>query len=132
MNKDTHNIYNSYKAGFLLKENEDISNNMSGKDVSTKFQVDHTAKFLPVGQDKESMLGPEESESEQLRGKIELLFKTFKTIIDSCQTERCSVREVSKLIDLLDDPEARNDLEQYKLALQKEDQEGGVNAKLAY
>jgi hypothetical protein len=129
MKKDILEIYKSY---IQITESEDISNNMSGKDVSTKFQVDHTAKFLPVGQEKENMLGPEETEVEQLRGKIELLFKTFKTIIDSCQTERCSVREVSKLIDLLDDPEARNDLEQYKLALQKEDQDGGVNAKLAY
>ena len=129
MNKEIYSIAERYS---LIKENDNISNNMSGKDVSSKFQVDHTAKFLPVGQDKESQLGPEESESEFMRGKVELLFKTLKGIIDSCQSENCSVREVSKLIDLMDDPEARNDLEQYKLALQKEDQESGVNSKLAY
>jgi hypothetical protein len=125
-------IYSIAKRYSIIKESENISNNMSGKDVSTRFQTDNTAKFLPVGQDKENALGPEESESELMRGKVELLFKTFKSIIDSCQTENCSVREVSKLIDLLDDPEVRNDLEQYKLALQREDQDNGVNSKLAY
>ena len=129
MNNEIRKLARMYS---LIRENDNISNNMSGKDVSTKFQVDHTAKFLPVGQDKESQLGPEEGEIELKRGKVELLFKTLKSVIDACQSENCSVREVSRLIDLIDDPEARNDLEQYKLALQRDDQESGANSKLAY
>jgi hypothetical protein len=108
------------------------NNKISGKDVSTKFQVDHTAKFLPVGQDKENMLGPEEAQDEKARGKVELAFNALRDAIESCKSENCSVREISRLIDMLDNPELKNDLNQYKIALQKKDQEIGANSKLAF
>ena len=126
MNKDIHILFEKYKSIF---ENDNISNNMAGSDVSTKFQTDAMARFLPVGQDDEEekkML-----ESEKLRIKMKDLFTSFNALISAASKETVTYKEISKLIEFLDNPQVKGDLEKLKNALQAENIESGANASLS-
>jgi len=128
MNKDIKILFEKYMS---ILENSDISNNMSGSDVSTKFQTDAMARFLPIGRDtdeeEKKML-----ESEKLRIKMKDLFTQFSALISAASKETVTYKEVSKLVDFLDNPEVKGDLEKLKNALQAENIESGSNASLSY
>jgi hypothetical protein len=127
MNKETKNLFERYKT---IVENSDISNNMSGSDVSTKYQTDNMSRFLPIGQDADDE--ERQLESEKLRVKLKELFNIMKGLIDACTKDTCTYKEISRLMDLMNSPEANKDMEAYKNALQGENQESGANASLSY
>lgn len=127
MNKESKILFERYKA---IIENSDISNNMSGSDVSTKYQTDNMARFLPIGQDVDDE--EKQLESEKLRIKLKELFDSMKGLIDACAKDTCTYKEISRLMDLMNNPEVNKDLEAYKNALQGENQESGANASLSY
>jgi len=127
MNKESRELFAKYIS---IVENSDISNNMSGSDVSTKYQTDNMARFLPIGQDSDEE--ERQLESKKLRIKLKDLFLNIKALVDACGKDTCTYREVGKLLDLMDNPEAKNDLQTLKNALQAEDQESGANASLPY
>lgn len=125
MNKDIINIFNSYK--FIL-ENSDISNNMSGSDVSTKYTVDNTARFLPIGQDDEEK---KETKPEAIFNKLSNLFAKLKSLISTVESKTCSSKEVSNLIAYMKDAEVQGDLEELLKELQLEEQNAGLNARVS-
>lgn len=125
MNKDIKTIFENYKK---VLENSDISNNMSS-DVSTKFTTDHMARFLPIGQDDEEKkkIDP----LKELKNKLNNFFTSLKALASACQMESCKSSDIGKLIDLMNNPEAKTDLEEFKKAMQLMDQDNGNNAKLS-
>lgn len=126
MNKDIKTIFENYKK---VLENSDISNNMSGKDVSTKFTTDHMARFLPIGQDDE-----EKQKKDPLKGlkeKLNNFFTSLKALASACQGKNCKSSDLGKLLDLMNNPEAKTDLNELKNAIQLMDQDNGNNAKLS-
>jgi hypothetical protein len=125
MNKDIKVIFENYKK---ILENSDISNNMSS-DVSTKFTTDHMARFLPIGQDDEEK--KKRDPLKELRNKLNNFFTSLKAFASTCQAEGCKSSDIGKLIDLMDNPEARTDLEELKKAIQLMDQDNGNNSKLS-
>lgn len=125
MNKDSKTIFNNYKK---ILENSDISNNMSGKDVSTKFTTDHMARFLPIGQDDEEK---KRNPFKEIKHKLNDFFTTVKALVDKCQSNTCNSSDISKLLDIIDNPAVRNDLQELKNMIQLEDQNNGNNAKLS-
>ena len=56
----------------------------------------------------------------------------MKGLIDACNKDTCTYKEISRLMDLMNSPEVNKDLEAYKNALQGENQESGANASLSY
>jgi hypothetical protein len=125
MNKDIKVIFENYKK---ILENSDISNNMSS-DVSTKFTTDHMARFLPIGQDDEEK--KKRDPLKELRNKLNNFFTSLKALASTCQAEGCKSSDIGKLIDLMDNPEARTDLDELKKAIQLIDQDNGSNSKLS-
>jgi hypothetical protein len=125
MNKDIKNIFKNYKH---ILENSDISNNMSGGDASTKFHVDHTAKFLPIGQDDEEK---KLNSHKVYKEKLNEFFTTVKALADLCQSDRCKSSDIGKLLELMDNPAAKADLTEFKNILQLEDQSNGNNSRLS-
>jgi hypothetical protein len=127
MDRDSKNITKHY---LTLLENDNISNNMSGKDVSTKFQVNSIPKFLPVAQEMEEEK-MKSLPSEGVRKKLEEYFTGLTSLIKNCESKNCSSKDVSRLIEMLDSPRAKADLNDLKSALQLQDQHSGANAKFS-
>jgi hypothetical protein len=125
MNKETEIIFKSYEK---ILENANISNN-STSDVSTKFTTDHMARFLPIGQDDEEKKNRDPYK--ELKQKLQNFFTSIKALTNQCQSKNCKSSDVAKLIDLMNNPEAQNDLEELKKAIQLMDQENGNNTKLS-
>jgi hypothetical protein len=125
MNKDIKNIFKNYKQ---ILENTDISNNMSGSGASTKYTVDHMARFLPIGQDDEEK---KINSQDEYKNKLKEFFTTVKALVDLCQSDRCKSSDIGKLLDLMDSPAAKADLTEYKNILQIKDQNNGNNTKLS-
>lgn len=125
MNKDIKTIFENYKK---VLENSDISNNMSS-DVSTKFTTDHMARFLPIGQDDEEK--KKADPLKELKNKLNNFFTSLKALANTCQMDSCKSSDIGKLLDLMNNPEAKTDLEELKKAIQLMDQDNGNNAKLS-
>lgn len=127
MNSDIKSIFESYKR---ILENDNISNNMSGKDVSTKFTTDQMSRFTPIAQDEEekAKLNPHK----QLKIKLKDFFTHIKPLIEIVQSDKCKSSDVSRLLDIMNNPAIKTDLEELKKMLQLEDQDNGNNAKLSY
>jgi hypothetical protein len=127
MKKTEKELFSRYK---IVLENENISNGQMSQ-VSTNFQVDHNAKFLPIGQDVDD----EEKtnlKSSILKHKLKEPFTSLKTLIASCESKTCSIKSVSELLSMLDNPRFKSLLTDLKQQLQTENQEAGTNAKLAF
>jgi hypothetical protein len=125
MNKDIKNIFSSYKS---ILENTDISNNMSGSDVSTKYTTDNTARFLPIGQDDEEK---KVSKPEAIFNKLSNLFAKLKSLISTVESKTCSSKEVSNLIAYMNDAEVKGDLDQLLRELQLQEQNAGLNSRVS-
>jgi hypothetical protein len=122
------NIKNLAKLYQHIKESEDISNNIASG-ASSRFQMDHNAKFLPIGQDMDE----EEniSKSKRVYDRVKTVFANMKALINACSSENISLPNLSKLIDFMDNPQVRGDLEDLKKTLQGENLENGKNTKLS-
>ena len=128
MNKDIHNLSKKY---LIILEGGDISNNMSGKDVSTKFQINSIPKFLPVAQEMEEEK-MKSLPSEGVRKKLAEYFAGLTSLIKNCESKNCASKDVSRLIEMLDSPRAKADLNDLKSALQLQDQHSGANEKPSF
>jgi hypothetical protein len=126
MKKDEKEIYYKYNT---IVENENLTNGQMSQ-ASTTFQVDHTAKFLPIGRDMDEE-EKKKFKSEILKEKLKNLFSSLKSLIDACDGKKCTSDTVGKLLNLMDNPEARNDLSDLKNALGLEEQDSGRNSGLA-
>ena len=126
MKKDYSNILKKY---LTILESENISDTFSTQ-ASTKYTVDNTQKFLPIAHDQaeEEKRKPK---SHQLREKLKSAFSKLSTLIKVCESDRCSVKHISELIHLMENPEFKNDLHEYKTELQKDNVESGFNSGLA-
>lgn len=129
MNKDINNIFTKYR---IIKESEDISNNMSGKDVSTKYNVDHTAKFLPIGQDIDDEEKKKFEDTEKIQNELKILFDGLKNLITNCEGKNITSKSVSKLISTLDSPEIKKHLNNLLNHLQLKEQDQGLNSFASY
>lgn len=125
MNKDTKLIYNNYKS---ILENTDIANNMSS-DTSTKFTTDHMARFMPVGQDDEEK---KKNPFKELKQNLNDFFTSIKALANACQSDSCKSSDIGKLLELMDNPAAKRDLNNLKNNLQLADQNNGNNSKLSF
>jgi len=125
MNNDIKFIFENYKR---ILENSDISNNMSSN-VSTKFTTDHMARFLPIGQDEEEK---QREPKIELKNKLNEFFTSVKAYISNCQSKNVKSSDIGKLLSLIKNPEAINDLEELQKAIQLEDQNNGNNAKVSF
>lgn len=127
MNKDIKIIFEKY---IKILENDNISNNMTGSDASTKNQIDHTARFLPIGRDTDEEEKNKMLESEKIRIKLKDFFNSVKSLATICQKDSVTYKELSNFISIINDPAVKNDLDKLKMALQSENVEAGVNASL--
>lgn len=127
MNKDQKKLASMYLQ--ILKENEmQIANPAS----NNQFQSDGTTKFLPIGQEKEDYLKlPDTKKSDKIKEKLKAGLTTLKSLIETCISEKCRLKDISNLIDLLNNPELKADLDNFKMEIQKENTEEGINARLA-
>lgn len=126
MNKDAKLLAERY---YRIVESENIDNT-SRSDASTKYTVDNTQKFLPIGQDQ----AEEEKmnlKSDSIIKKLEPLFMKMKTLIDTCSSKRCKERDIAHLLELMDNPAVKGDLQQLRSAMQEENMESGFNNGLA-
>lgn len=128
MNRDNKIIFEGYKK---ILENDNISNNMTGSDVSTKYQVDSMAKFLPIGRDMDNEEEKKMLESEKIKIKLKDFFNSIKSLATVCQKDTVTFKEISHFISLIENPAVKNDLDSLKSALQSENMESGVNASLS-
>lgn len=125
MNSEEKNIFKNY---LTILENENISNGQMSQ-VSTTHQVDHNARFLPLGMDMDEE--EKKLKSELIKEKLKNLFANFKSLIDLCGNKKCTSSDVSRLLSLMDNPEAKNDLSELKNALGLEEQERNKNASFS-
>lgn len=127
MKSDIKNILNSY---IKILENTDISNNMSGKDVSTKYTTDNTARFLPIGQDMDE----EEKniqKSQAIRQKLDSMFSRLKSLLETAEKPSSTGKDISNLLSFMDNPEVKGDLTELLNAIRLEEQNAGVNANIS-
>jgi len=129
MKNDIQQIYSKYK---IIKESEDISNNMSGKDVSTKYNVDHTAKFLPIGQDIDEEEKNKFNDTKKIQDELKIMFDGLKNLITSCEGKNITSKAVSKLLSTLDSPEIKKHLNNLLNHLQLKEQDQGINSIKPY
>jgi phosphoenolpyruvate carboxylase len=125
MNRDIYNLAQKY---LVILEGENISDTYKSQ-ASTKYTTDNMQRFIPIAQDQ----ADEEMNtlaSEKIRKKLKTGFSRLKSLIQICESERCTYKQISEMLHLMDDPEFRGDLEQYKTSLQEENRESGLNSSL--
>jgi hypothetical protein len=118
MDKDAKHLANSY---LKILESTNISNNMT-QGTSTKYYP----TIQDVDEEELSL-----TEKDKILKKLEPAFSNIKSLIDSCN-KNCTLKIVSELIDSLDRPDFRTDINSLRDKLQESNVETGANSRLSY
>ena len=105
---------------------------MSGKDASTKYTTDNTAKFLPMGQDMDEEEKNKLKVDVNIQEQLKPIFDKMKSLMNVCEGKNCSSKEISHLLSMLDSPELKKHLQEFKKYLQLKEQHTGFNAFAPY